>query len=91
MDRYSHQIEDDGSLTVRYGFTVRFDRETDGRWIAYVAQLPGVQVYGMDKVTAWRAALVLALRVTADQIAHGEEKEPNREEDATDSKEEDSP
>ncbi len=46
--------------------TMTSDREDDGRWIASVAELPGVHVYGTTRDDAARAALVLALRVLAD-------------------------
>ena len=53
--------------------TIEFDRETDGRWIAEVVELPGVLVYGGTKDEASGAAKALALRVIADRIEHGEE------------------
>lgn len=52
--------------------TVNFDREDDGRWIASVAELAGVHVYGATQDDAARAAFVLALRVLADEVEHGE-------------------
>lgn len=52
--------------------TVTFDRETDGRWIASVSGLRGVHVYGPTREEAARAAFVLALRVLADEVEHGE-------------------
>ena len=52
--------------------TVTFDREADGRWIASVAELSGVHAYGPTRDEAARAALVLALRVLADEVEHGE-------------------
>lgn len=52
--------------------TIAFDRETDGRWIASVAELAGVHVYGATRDEAARAAHVLALRVLADEVEHGE-------------------
>jgi len=45
-----------------------FDRETDGRWLAEVPELPGVMVYGKTKAEAEVAVTVLALRVLADRI-----------------------
>jgi len=30
-------------------FTVEFDRENDGRWIAEIPKLPGVMAYGLTK------------------------------------------
>ncbi len=46
-------------------FTVEIDREADGRWIAEIAELPGVMVYGSTREEAMARAKVLALRVLA--------------------------
>lgn len=48
------------------------EREDDGRWIAEVPELPGVMVYGSTEAEAMAKAEVLALRVLADRIEHGE-------------------
>ncbi len=47
-------------------FKIEFDREEDGRWIAEIAELPGVLAYGATRAEA--AVEALALRVIADQI-----------------------
>ena len=52
--------------------SVELERETDGRWIADVADLPGVMVYGPTREAALSAAQALALRVLADRLEHGE-------------------
>ena len=52
--------------------TVELDRETDGRWIAEVVDLPGVMVYGGTREEALAAAQALALRVLADKLEHRE-------------------
>jgi predicted RNase H-like HicB family nuclease len=52
--------------------TIRLLRETDGRWIADVAELPGVTVYGVTPEQATIKAKALALRVIAEEIEHGE-------------------
>jgi predicted RNase H-like HicB family nuclease len=52
--------------------TVELDRETDGRWIAEVLDLPGVLVYGSTREEALAGAQALALRVVADRIEHHE-------------------
>jgi predicted RNase H-like HicB family nuclease len=52
--------------------TVELDRETDGRWIAEVVDLPGVLVYGATREEALTAVQALALRVVADKLEHGE-------------------
>jgi predicted RNase H-like HicB family nuclease len=48
-------------------FNIVFDRETDGRWLAEVPELPGVMVYGKSKNDAGVAVTALALRVIADR------------------------
>lgn len=53
-------------------FSVQLERETDDRWVAEVAELPGVLVYGDSAVQAQAKAQALALRVLADRLEHGE-------------------
>jgi predicted RNase H-like HicB family nuclease len=53
-------------------FSVQVERETDGRWIAEVAELPGALVYGDTVEQAQAKAQALALRVLADRLDHGE-------------------
>jgi predicted RNase H-like HicB family nuclease len=55
-----------------FNLKVEFDREVDGRWIADIPALPGVTVYGRTRKQALTAVEVLALRVIADRIEHGE-------------------
>jgi predicted RNase H-like HicB family nuclease len=52
---------------------VETEREDDGRWIAEVAQLPGVLAYGTTRDQAIERAKALSLRVMADRLEHGEE------------------
>jgi len=52
--------------------TIRLLRETDGRWIADVPELPGVTVYGASPEEATLKAKALSLRVIAEEIEHGE-------------------
>jgi predicted RNase H-like HicB family nuclease len=52
--------------------SVEFDRESDGRWIAEVPELPGVMAYGVDREDALRRVEALALRVIADRIEAGD-------------------
>jgi predicted RNase H-like HicB family nuclease len=52
--------------------TVELDRETDGRWIAEVVDLPGVMVFGGTREEALAAAQALALRVLAEKLEHRE-------------------
>jgi predicted RNase H-like HicB family nuclease len=51
---------------------IELEQEEDGRWIAEVVDLPGVLVYGASEEEAIRNAQVLALRVIADRLEHGE-------------------
>ncbi len=52
--------------------TIETERETDGRWIAEVPELPGVLAYGATQDEAMARAEALALRVIADRLDHGE-------------------
>ena len=52
--------------------TLEIEREDDGRWLAEVPQLAGVMAYGATSAEAMSRAEVLALRVLADRIEHGE-------------------
>jgi predicted RNase H-like HicB family nuclease len=51
---------------------IRLLRETDGRWIGEVPELPGVSVYGATRNEARVKAKVLAVRVIAEEVKHGE-------------------
>ena len=53
-------------------FTIRLLRETDGRWIADIPELPGVTVYGASSEEGTVKAKALALRVVAEELEHGE-------------------
>lgn len=48
------------------------EREDDGRWLAEVPQLPGVLAYNLTRDEAMARAQVLALRVLAERLEHGE-------------------
>ena len=52
--------------------TLECEREDDGRWLAEVSQLPGVLAYGASANEAMAKAEVLALRVLAERLEHGE-------------------
>ena len=54
-------------------YSVQVEQETDGRWIAEIADLPGVMVYGATADEARAKVQALALRVVADRLEHGEE------------------
>ena len=53
-------------------FTVEYEREEDGRWLAEVVEMPGVLAYGSTSDKAIAKAQALALRVLADRLEHGE-------------------
>jgi predicted RNase H-like HicB family nuclease len=52
---------------------IEVEREDDGRWIAEIPELPGVMAYGNKRNEAISKAQVLALRVLADRLEHGEQ------------------
>jgi predicted RNase H-like HicB family nuclease len=49
-------------------FTVEYEREQDGRWIAEIMELPGVLVYAASPDEALAKAQALALRVLAERL-----------------------
>ena len=53
-------------------FTIQHEMEDDGRWLAEVPELPGVLAYGANAEEAMSKVEVLALRVIADRLEHGE-------------------
>jgi predicted RNase H-like HicB family nuclease len=53
-------------------FTVEYEQENDGRWLAEVLELPGVLAYGQTPDQAIARSQALALRVLADRLEHGE-------------------
>jgi predicted RNase H-like HicB family nuclease len=59
-------------LEVLMQFILECEHEEDGRWLAEVAQLPGVLAYGTSANEAMAKAQVLALRVLAERLEHGE-------------------
>ena len=54
-------------------FTVEYEQEDDGRWLAEVKELPGVLTYGKDPDEAVAHAQALALRVVAERLENGED------------------
>ncbi len=52
--------------------TLECEQEADGRWLAEVPQLSGVLAYGTSSDDAMKKAQVLALRVLAERLEHGE-------------------
>ncbi|HSC45330.1 MAG TPA: type II toxin-antitoxin system HicB family antitoxin [Candidatus Acidoferrum sp.] len=55
-------------------YKVETELESDGRWIAEIADVPGVMAYGATEKEAMASAQALALRVLADRIE--QQKEP---------------
>jgi len=53
-------------------FRVEVERESDGRWLAEIIEMPGVLAYGPSATEAGARVQALVLRVVADQLAHGE-------------------
>ena len=53
-------------------FTIEFEQETDGRWMAEVIEIPGAMVYGNTKDEASAKVQALALRVLAERLEHQE-------------------
>ncbi len=62
---------DKQAKTALPSFTVEFDREEDGRWIAEIPKLPGVLAYGTTRRDALRRVSAVALRTLADTIEQG--------------------
>ena len=56
----------------RLTYTVEFDREDDGRWIADVPVLPGCMAYGRTRAQAVARVRKLAAAVVADLMAQRE-------------------
>ena len=53
-------------------FSIVYEQEVDGRWLAEVPELPGVMAYGATAEVAMGKAETLALRVLAERIEAGE-------------------
>jgi predicted RNase H-like HicB family nuclease len=53
-------------------YSIECELEEDGRWLAEVPELPGVLAYGDTAEEAMSKAQVLALRVLAERLEHGE-------------------
>ena len=53
-------------------FTVEYEQEEDGRWLAEVKELPGALTYGTDPEEAVSHAQALVLRVVAGRLETGE-------------------
>nr|VFK28362.1 MAG: Predicted nuclease of the RNAse H fold, HicB family [Candidatus Kentron sp. MB]VFK29461.1 MAG: Predicted nuclease of the RNAse H fold, HicB family [Candidatus Kentron sp. MB]VFK74787.1 MAG: Predicted nuclease of the RNAse H fold, HicB family [Candidatus Kentron sp. MB] len=54
-------------------FTVETERESDGRWIAEITDIPGAMKYGRTRDEAIARAEALTLRAVAERIETGEQ------------------
>jgi len=55
-------------------FTIEYEQESDGRWLAEVMELPGVMAYGASAADAVSKVEILALRVIAERLENNESK-----------------
>ncbi|MBF0425651.1 MAG: type II toxin-antitoxin system HicB family antitoxin [Magnetococcales bacterium] len=53
-------------------YTVEYEQEEDGRWLAEVMELPGVIAYGQTREEAIARVEALSLRVLAERLENGE-------------------
>lgn len=53
-------------------YQIVLEQETDGRWIAEIETLSGAMVYGNTREEAILKVEILALRILADRLEHGE-------------------
>ena len=56
-------------------YQIELEQETDGRWIAEIDALLGAMVYGNTREQVIMNVGVLALRILADCLEHGEASE----------------
>lgn len=54
-------------------FTIAFDQEEDGRFIAEVQEIPGALAYGATQAEAKARVQAIALHTLAERIEHGED------------------
>lgn len=53
-------------------YTIEFEQEKEGQWLAEVLELPGVMAYGLTVDDAIAKVEALALRVLAERLENGE-------------------
>ena len=53
-------------------FSIEYEQEDDGRWLAEILELPSALAYGRTVQEAVSKVQALALRIIADKIEHGE-------------------
>ena len=59
-------LEGAGRRHVQFNFEI--ERETDGRWIAEIREVPGAMAYGSSEGEAMARAYALALYAIADDV-----------------------
>jgi len=64
-----------GSRDLR--FSIQIERETDGRWMAEIPEVPGAMAYGATEHEATVKAYAIALRTVADSVEQSKEDPPN--------------
>jgi predicted RNase H-like HicB family nuclease len=57
-----------GTRSQALQFNIETERETDGRWIAEIPEIPGALAYGKTEKHAKAKAYALALRAIADDV-----------------------
>jgi predicted RNase H-like HicB family nuclease len=60
-----------GTRELRFQFEI--ERETDGRWIAEIPEVPGAMAYGVTVEEAKAKAYALALYAIADDVEHSKD------------------
>jgi predicted RNase H-like HicB family nuclease len=51
---------------------IEIERESDGRWLGEIAELPAVMAYGATEAEARTNIIALAARVIGERITNGE-------------------
>ena len=51
-------------------YTIEFEQDADGRWLAEVLEIPGVLVYGATPEEVISKVQAKALRAIADRVEH---------------------
>ncbi len=52
---------------------IELEQEDDGRWFGIISDLPSVMAYGPTREEAAAATRLLAMKVLAERIEHGED------------------
>ncbi len=74
MDVAATDKKPPGSQNLR--FNVEIERETDGRWIAEIPEVPGALAYGDTEEQAISKAYAIALRAVADEVEQSRQAPP---------------